>query len=118
MNDSIVPLDVLNLTVLIHRGTKRRKTFWEATCPELGVSVRADREIEARDELSKAVKEFLTSASPKEIEEALDKGTTYSLEPLQIAPIVRSDEAEQSWLHRVPMVRWLSSGPPKIRRAI
>ena len=35
MDDAIVPLDSLALTALVHRGTKWRRTFWEATCPEL-----------------------------------------------------------------------------------
>lgn len=102
MNDSIVPLNGLNLTALIHRGTRLRKTFWEATCPELDISVRANSEDEARDELQKAVQEFLQTAPSQEIEESLNKGTTYSLEKMQIAPIMRSDEAEQNWLQRVP----------------
>ena len=102
MNDSIVPLDALHLTALIHRGTKRRKAFWEATCPELDISVRAESESEARDELQKAVQQFLRTASAKEIEESLNEGTTYSLEKMQMAPIVRSDKAEQNWLQRVP----------------
>lgn len=103
MNDSIVPFDSLTLTALIHRGTKRRKIFWEAICPELDISVRADSEDEARDELRKAVQDFLQTATPKEIEECLNKGTTYSLAPLPIAPILREDKAEQNWLQRVPM---------------
>lgn len=102
MENSIVPLDALNLTALIHRGIERRKIFWEATCPELDIFVRADSENEARVELQKVVHQFLQTASPKEIEENLAKGTAYSLAPLQIAPIVRSDNAEQNWLQRVP----------------
>lgn len=102
MNDSIVPFNSLTLTALVHRGTNWRKTFWEATCTELDISVRADSEIEARDELQKAVQEFLQTASSKDIQESLDKGTTYSLAQLIVAPIIRDDDAEQSWLQRVP----------------
>ena len=100
MDDAIVPLDSLSLTALVHRGTKWRRTFWEATCPELDISVRAEGEAEARAELQTAVQEFLQTASAKEIEESLGDGTTYSLAPLAIAPIVRDDEAELSWLQR------------------
>ena len=103
MDDAIVPLDSLALTALVHCGTKWRRTFWEATCPELDISVRADSEAGARAELQTAVQQFLQTASPKEIEENLDNGTTYSLAPLPIAPIVRGDEAELSWLQRVPV---------------
>ena len=103
MEDAIVPLDSLTLTALVHRGTKWRRTFWEATCPELDISVRAEGEAEARAELQTAVQQFLQTASAKEIEESLGNGTTYSLAPLPIAPIVRDDEAELSWLQRVPV---------------
>ena len=102
MDDAIAPLDSLTLTALVHRGTKWRRTFWEATCPELDISVRADSKDGARNELRAAVQEFLRTASAKEIEESLGNGTTYSLAPLTIAPIVRDDEAELSWLQRVP----------------
>ena len=103
MDDAIVPLDSLALTALVHRGTKWRRTFWEATCPELDISVRAEGETQARAELQTAVRQFLQTASAKEIEESLGNGTTYSLAPLAIAPIVRDDEAELSWLQRVPV---------------
>lgn len=103
MNDSIVSIDALTLTALVHRGTRWRKPFWEATCPELGISVRAENEAEARDDLNEAVQEFLQTASPEEIEESLSKGTTYSLEPLSVAPLAPDDkDDEQSWLQRVP----------------
>ncbi len=103
MDDAIVPLDSLALTALVHRGTKWRGTFWEATCPELDISVRADSEAGARAELQTAVQQFLQTASAKEIEESFHNGTTYSLAPLPLAPIVRGDEAELSWLRRAPL---------------
>ncbi len=103
MDDAIVPLDSLALTALVHRGTKWRRTFWEATCPELDISVRAEGENEARADLQTAVQQFLQTASAKEIEESLGNGTTYSLAPLSIASIVRDDDAELSWLQRVPV---------------
>ena len=103
MSDAIVPFNSLSLTALVHRGTRWRQTFWEATCPELDISVRADSEAEVRAELQTALQEFLQTASAKEIEESLGSGTTYSLAPLAIAPIVRDDEAELSWLQRVPV---------------
>ena len=55
-----------------------------------------------RAELQAAVQQFLQTASAKEIEESFYNGTTYSLAPLPIAPIVRDDDAELSWLRRVP----------------
>ena len=113
MDNAIVPLDSLSLTALVHRGTKWRRTFWEATCPELDISVRAEGEAEARAELQTAVQEFLQTASAKEIEESLDNGTTYSLAPLTIAPIVRDDEAELSWLQRVPVGALTAAGAAK-----
>ncbi len=113
MDDAIVPLDSLALTALVHRGTKWRRTFWEATCPELNISVRAESEAEARAELQTAVKQFLQTASPKEIEESLHNGTTYSLAPLPIAPIVRDDEAELSWLQRASLGALTAAGAAK-----
>ncbi len=113
MDDAIVPLDSLALTALVHRGTKWRRTFWEATCPELDISVRAEGEVEARAELQTAVQQFLQTASAKEIEESLDNGTTYSLAPLPLAHIVRDDEAELSWLQRVPSGAVAAAGAAK-----
>ena len=113
MNKSLVPVGALNLSVLMHRGTRWRKTFWEATCPELDISVRADNEAEARAELQTAVQQFLQTASAKDIQESLDNGTTYSLAPLTIAPIVRDDDAEQSWLQRMPSGAVATAGAAK-----
>ena len=113
MDDAIVPLDSLALTALVHRGTKWRRTFWEATCPELDISVRADSEDLAHAELQTAVQQFLQTASAKEIEESLGNGTTYSLAPLPIMPIVRDDDAELSWLQRVPVGAVAAAGAAK-----
>ena len=113
MDDAIIPLDFLALTALVHRGMKWRRTFWEATCPELDISVRADSEAGARAELQTAVQQFLQTASAKEIEESLNNGTTYYLAPLPIAPMVRDDEAELSWLQRVPTGAVAAAGAAK-----
>ena len=102
MDDAIVALPAPSLTALMHRSLKRRKWSWEATCPELSISVSAEQRDDARDALRAAVEEFLATASPTEIEARLTKGTTYMVEPLVLGAIARADDKadEDNWLQR------------------
>ena len=92
MDDAIVAFQIPSLTALIHGETKRRKVVWEATCPELNITVRADEQDAARNLLTEAVQDFLETASDKEIESRLTKGSAYILEPLPLMSSVRAEE--------------------------
>ena len=101
MENSIVAVNSFEVTALIHQKSKWKKVFWEATCPELDITIQADSKEEARESLRESVQDFLQDASEKEIASRLEKGTTYFVEPLTLTSIVRADDEQSSWLARV-----------------